>query len=283
MPGSGASAVVVAAPARGPGNWVGASSAAFDDDGGVVIAYRVRTEAQRGSSVVVAYAADGEHVTTVAELDKATFAAESLERSALLRTEAGRWRLYVSCATPRSKHWRIDAVEADTPSGLSRAAAINVWPGDTLTAVKDPVIRRTADGWHAWVCCHPLDLPGQEDRMYTRHATSNDGLSWQWGSVVLAPRVGAWDARGARVTAVLADGRAAYDGRASKEENFAERTGLADSVGADVLAASGDAPVSAVRYLDVLESKAGYRIYYEAPLPDGSHELRTEFVAVSAS
>jgi hypothetical protein len=278
LPGSGTATVVVAAPAQGPGNWVGASSAAFDDAGGVVLAYRVRTEAQRGTTIVVGYAADGERVTTVAELDKAMFATESLERPALVRTESGRWRLYVSCATPNTKHWRIDSVEADTPAGLSLAPAINVWPGDERTAVKDPVIKRSANGWRAWVCCHPLDVPGEEDRMYTRYATSPDGLTWQWGQVALAGRDGAWDARGTRVTAVLADGRAAYDGRASKQENFAERTGLAHPVGENILAADADAPVSAARYLDVLESNAGHRIYYEAPLPDRSHELRTEFV-----
>jgi hypothetical protein len=281
LPGSGTATVVVAAPPQGPGNWVGASSAAFDDAGGVVLAYRVRTEAQRGTTIVVGHAADGERVTTVAELDKASFAAESLERPALVRTKSGRWRLYVSCATPGTKHWRIDAVEADTPAGLSLAPAINVWPGDVRTAVKDPVIRRSANGWRAWVCCHPLDVPGEEDRMYTRYATSPDGLTWEWGPVALAGRVGAWDARGTRLTAVLADGRASYDGRASKEENFAEQTGLAHPIGEDILAADTDEPASATRYLDVLESNAGHRIYYEAPRPDGSHELRTEFVPTS--
>jgi hypothetical protein len=34
-----------------------------------------------------------------------------------------------------------------------------------------------------------------------------------------------------------------------------------------------------VRYLDVLPlPDGGFRIYYEARLPDESHELRTEFV-----
>lgn len=278
LPGSGTTPVVVAAPPPGPGNWVGASSAAFDDAGGVVIAYRVRTESQRGTTIIVGHAADGETVTTVAELDKVMFAAESLERPALVRTESGRWRLYVSCATPGTKHWRIDAVEADTPAGLSLATAITVWPGDERIAPKDPVIKRSANGWRAWVCCHPLDVTGEEDRMYTKYATSPDGLTWQWGPVALAGRIGAWDARGTRVTAVLTDGRAAYDGRASKQENFAERTGTAHPIGENLLAAHADAPASAARYLDVLESDAGHRIYYEAPRPDGSHELRTEFI-----
>jgi hypothetical protein len=79
----------------------------------------------------------------------------------------------------------------------------------------------------------------------------------------------------------LPDGSACYDGRATKEQNFAERTGLARATESGRLAALGDAPVSDVRYVDVLPlGDSHYRLYYEAPLPDGSHELRTEFVAV---
>ena len=75
------------------------------------------------------------------------------------------------------------------------------------------------------------------------------------------------------MTAVLPDGRTSYDGRATKEENFSERTGLADA---------RDTPVADARYLDVLPLPDGsHRIYYEAPLPDGSHELRTELVPPS--
>ncbi len=273
-------AVAVPAPGTGPGNWVGAPSAVQDDDGGFVVAYRLRTADQRGSATVVAHTPDGEHLTTVARLDKDRLGAESLERPALVRTASGRWRLYVSCATPGSKHWRIDVLEADDPTGLADAEARTVFPGDEVTGVKDPVIRSDDHRWEAWICCHPLDVVDDEDRMTTRHATSADGLDWTWGEVSMTGRPGAWDARGARVTAVLPDGSAAYDGRATKEENFSERTGWAfPGTEPGTLVAGGDAPLSDARYLEVVPLAAGgYRLYYEAPLPDGSHELRTQVV-----
>jgi hypothetical protein len=155
-----------------------------------------------------------------------------------------------------------------------------VFPGDEHTGVKDPVIRLAGGRWHGWICCHPLDEPGEEDRMVTRYATSDDGVGWTWHGEALAPRPGRWDARGARLTAVLLDESppiAYYDGRATKEENFEERTGTAVGVGAGAFSADGDAPVSAVRYLDVVPlPDGGYRLFYEAPRPDGAHELRTE-------
>ena len=53
---------------------------------------------------MVARSPDGERLTTVATLDKDRFGAESMERPAVIRTPEGRWRLYVCCATPGSKH-----------------------------------------------------------------------------------------------------------------------------------------------------------------------------------
>jgi hypothetical protein len=271
--------VAAPAPGDGPGHWAGAPSAAREPDGSIAIAYRVRTAARRGGAVVLARPADDERLEPVAELDKDRFGAESLERPALVRLDAG-WRLYLSCATPGSKHWWICALDAPALEGLAAAEPHTVLPGDGNTGVKDPVIRRRDDGWHAWVCCHPLEEPGEEDRMTTAHATSADGLAWTWRGTVLAGRPGSWDARGARVTAVLADGRASYDGRATREENFSERTGLAvPASSAAELVAATDGPVCDARYLDVLPLPGGaHRLYYEAPLPDGSHELRTELI-----
>jgi hypothetical protein len=281
LPGSGRVAVAVPAPGAGRGWWAGSSSAAIDRDGTFVVAYRVRTGERGRGSTVVARSEDGEHLTTVATLDQARFGAQSMERPALVRTDAGRWRLYVCCASPAaSKHWWIDVLEADDPADFGSADARTVFPGDAHTGVKDPLVQRFDGGWQAWICCHPLDEPDEEDRMTTAYATSVDGLEWEWQGVVLAPRPGTWDARGTRVTVVLPDGRAAYDGRATKEENWFERTGLARRTGQPGhLVQAGDASVADVRYLDVLPLPGGgYRIYYEARLPDESDELRTELV-----
>jgi hypothetical protein len=190
LPGMGRAALAVPAPGSGPGHWVGAPSAALDRDGTFVVAYRVRVTDQRGAATVVARSADGQRLTTVAILDKARFGAMSMERPALVRTGAGRWRLYVCSATLESKHWWIDVLEADDPAGLADAEARTVVPGDDRTAVKDPVIRVRDGRWHAWIYCHPLDQPGEEDRMTTAYATSEDGLVWDWHGTALAPGPG---------------------------------------------------------------------------------------------
>lgn len=116
--------------------------------------------------------------------------------------------------------------------------------------------------------------------MTTVYMTSNDGLHWDFVTTALEGRPGHWDSRGTRVTAVLSNGWVTYDGRASEQENFSERTGIARPIGrSGKLLAGGHVPVAEVRYLDVLEMPDGHcRLFYEAPLADGSHELRTEVI-----
>jgi hypothetical protein len=280
LPGMGRAVVAVPAPGAGPGYWAGASCAVADPDGGFVVGYRVRNGHDGIDQTVVARSPDGERFTTVATLDQSRFGAQWMERPALVRTGQGRWRLYVCCGSPESKRWWIEVLEADDPAALATAEARPAFPGDERTGVKDPIVRLVDGRWHAWICCHPLDVPGAEDRMSSAYATSDDGLAWRWRGTVLRGRPGAWDARGARLTTVLPDGRAAYDGRASAEENWFERTGLAVAGGPEgPFTQVEDSPVVDVRYLDVLALPGGgYRIWYEARLPDERHELRTEHI-----
>jgi hypothetical protein len=277
LPGAAPASVVAPAPGRGLQFWTGAPSAAFDDDGAIVLGYRVRNGPDTIDETVVARSADGERYETVFSLGQDHFGAQWTERPALVRFDGG-WRMYVSLATPNTKHWWIGVVTAPTLEGLASAPVETAFAGDRDTAVKDPIVVLREGVWHAWICCHLLDLPGQEDRMNSAYATSIDGLTWDWHGTVLEGRPGQWDSRGARLCTILPDGRAAYDGRASAEENWFERTGLALPAGGRYVS-TGD-PVADVRYLEALALPDGrFRIFYEARLEDETHELRTELCA----
>lgn len=286
------SIVVVEPPGTEPGAWAGAPTAIVADDA-VYLAYRLRRPVGEGRGIanVVARSQDGVVFTTIAEVGKERFGAESLERPAIVRTPQGRWRLYVSAATPGSKHWRVDLLEADTPEGLADAPIRTVLAGDESVGVKDPVLHHDHHGWHLWASVHPLESWDDADRMTTRYATSPDGVAWTWRRTALAGRPGQWDARGVRVSSVVTDGDAvlaAYDGRATAGENWEERTGVArgqrlpdGSFGE--LVADDREPVGSphaphgLRYLSLITlPDARQRLYYEATRADGAHDLRTE-------
>lgn len=289
LPSLDRSRVVVSPPEAAAGYWAGAPSACVV--GGVIyLVYRLRRPVGhgRGYAVVVARSVDGERFETLTVIGKDELSAESLERPALVVTEEERFRLYVSCATPGTKHWRVEALEAADPALFDPATAGVVLPGSELVGVKDPVIIRSGGKWHLWASCHPLADPDEADQMVTDYATSANGLDWTWHGTVLTGRPGHWDARGVRVSAVVQhEGRtfAFYDGRASAAENYEERTGLAVGEGFGMLTQDGTAAVAAsphgacgLRYLCAVPVPgAGWRLYYEATRADGAHELRTEF------
>ena len=278
---------MIAPPAPGLGYWAGAPSAALGDDG-IYLAYRLRRPigAGRGYAIAVARSADGVHFETLTTIGRDEAGAESLERPGLVRDRSGRWRLYLSCATPGTKHWRIELLEAAHPAEFEASRRVVVIPGDARTGVKDPVIRLNGS-WQMWACCHPLADPAETDQMVTDYATSSDGLDWTWHGTALAGRPGCWDARGTRVAAISRSGdtiAAFYDGRASAAENYEERTGIAVGTEPSALTAYGTGPAAqsdhaggGLRYLDVLPLPDGrYRLYYELTRADGAHELRTE-------
>ncbi len=281
-------AETIATPAdRGPGNWVGAASVLVLD-GVHHLAYRNRRPVDdgRGGDVIVARLGGDGSRTELCRIDKASMDAELLERPALVVDGAGRWRLYLSCATAGTRHWRVEMLEASAPDAFMTASRRVVMPGDAHVGVKDPVIICDERGWRAWLCCHPLDDPDATDRMWTEFATSADGIDWTVHGPALQPTPGRWDQRGTRVTAIIERGDevvAFYDGRATAAENWEERTGIATGR-PDHLEVVGDAPVAqapepypALRYAAVVEDGDRTAVYYEIGCEDGSHELRREW------
>jgi hypothetical protein len=283
------SVLAIAPPGTGAGNWVGAPSAIRHGDD-IYLAYRLRRPigAGRGYAVEIARSSDGEHFQVLQTITKEQTDCESLERPVLVSLPNGRWRLYLSCATYETKHWRIEVMEADDPGSFDPADRWTVLPGDATVAVKDPVIMQRDGTWHLWASVHPLTDPGQEDQMVTEYATSPDGLDWSWHGVALGRRPGEWDSRGVRVAAVrftVGGVVAFYDGRATAGENYEERTGLAMGSGPASLSAIGLEPVAesaegarGLRYVSIVDLGDGHeRLYYELTRADGSHELRTEY------
>ena len=289
LPDPASSVVAVLPPEDGPGAWAGGPSAVVDGTD-IVLAYRLRRPLGhgRGYAIALAFARDGVHFEPLGQLSKEELDTESLERPELTLLPNGQWRLYLSCATTGTKHWRVEVADAAHPSEFSAERFEVVLPGDTTKrAVKDPVITRQGELWHMWATVHPLADPAETDQMTTEYATSADGLDWTWHGTALSGRPGYWDARGTRISAVWQDGEsvvAFYDGRASAAENYEERTGIATGNAPVSLAALGADPAAespyagrGLRYLDFIDLPGdGRRLYYEMTRSDGAHELRTE-------
>jgi hypothetical protein len=277
-------------PGDGVGFWAGGPSAVYAD-GVYWLAYRLRrpvTEG-RGFANVVARSTDGVRFETVATVTSAEFDCASLERPALVPLEGGGFRLYVSCSTWHSKHWWVEALEISAAGEVEGRKM--VLPGDeATTAWKDVVVHRDGDVWQMWACRHPLDGGDDEaDRMTTWYATSSDGWEWDFTpDAALVPTEGRWDSRGTRVASVVGVDEgwlAFYDGRASAQENWHERTGYALGAAPDAFVPQGaPTPVGqTARYLSLAELPDGYRLYWEASRVDGAHDLRTAYVPRPAS
>lgn len=295
----------------GGGWWVGAPSV-YWDGATYHLAFRTRRpQPERGGLFQVARSDDGERFEIVTSIRKEDLGTSSIERGALLQTDDGMWRLYLSFVDPADGRWRIDLIEAASPESLdaSRRRPILTAADIGGEGVKDPWICRVGSTWHMIVSFAPTpegdvapdDMHGTRDiyntgtsKSLSGLATSEDGLSWQWQGAIFEPSESGWDTYAARINTVYRhDGAFAglYDGSKSVAENYEERCGLAMSsdlrswnrVSTDGPAAGPNGGPGSVRYAEAVQGSDWVRFYYEYTRPDGSHELRTVRVDAAAS
>jgi hypothetical protein len=298
-------------PGDGPGNWAGAPNALYDHRRQrFYLSYRVRrplTEG-RGYETRVAESADGRSFQDIWVGRKDEFDSSSIERSALVITPHGRYRLYVSYVDRAINRWQIDLLEADSPDAFdTRQRRTVLRPEDADSeGVKDPYVLLIGGVYYMYVPYGPRSavvagsteeqLHGTGNVFTTLHiahptglATSADGINFTWRGDVLRPGTG-WDRQMARLSCVVYQApvfTAFYDGRTGVGDVYEDRTGLATGLTPDRFdVVTRDAPVlfsphgtGALRYLDIVPMDDKLYCYYELCRPDGAHELRGSIVS----
>jgi predicted GH43/DUF377 family glycosyl hydrolase len=298
-----AGTAVIQPQGTGKGWWVGAPSVYWDGRE-YWLAFRTRRpQPERGGLFQVARSSDGEQFEIVCSVRKEDLGTSSIERGALLQTEDGRWRLYLSFVDPEDGRWRIDLLEADDPTSFDASRRTPILSAADINAegIKDPWICKVGSTWYMIVSWAPTPegnvdgkaMHGTRDiyntgtsKSLSGLAMSEDGLTWTWHGAILKPSENGWDSYAARINTVYrADGRfvGLYDGSKSVEENYEERCGVAVSndlrswhrVSVDGPAVGPNGGPGSVRYAEAVQGPGWVRFYYEYTRSDGSHELRT--------
>ncbi|MBI3969969.1 MAG: hypothetical protein HY332_01660 [Chloroflexi bacterium] len=305
---------VVEPVGQGNGYWAGAPGAVYDTERGRFYLYyrlRVPRELGRGIECRIAESADGERFETIWSAKKQEFPTDSMERAALVERPGGGWLLYLSYVDPDTSKWRIDVAKAGHPSEFELGERRKVFTAEDcdVEGVKDPYVAVFGGLYYmlisyatrpaATVAEH--EKHGTADIFNTGKTTSNtglavsgDGITWRWLGDCFSPRpgMGAWDAYAARIGTLVyvpPVWTAFYDGSASVEENYEERTGMAVSfdlrhferITADGPILTSPHASGSLRYMDAIQLRDEVLYYYEYARPDGSHELRLNRVRVT--
>ncbi len=301
---------VIKPPADAPGNWVGACNVVFDEaTSKYYLYYRVRQPRPvRGGKCVIAESSDGFQFETIWEITKEDLDSTSIEKSALIKADNGKWRMYLSYVDPKDQRWRTDVIEADSPSQFDIAKRQKVFTADDLgvEGVKDPYCFTYASKTYLLLSYAPGNPEANPEERAEMHATSDiyntgltksatglavsdDGLNFEWLGDVFAPSESGWDCHAARLGSLLYRPPlfiGFYDGGPTHLENYEEKTGLAVSsdlktwhrVSVDQAAMTSPHGTGSLRYMDPLERPGETRYYYEYARADGAHELRVNVV-----
>jgi hypothetical protein len=289
----------------GKGYWVGAPSATYvEEDQRFYLAYRLRNPREkspsRGFQCEIAESEDGINFQTLAKITSESLPSPSIEKSALVYTEDGMFRLYISYVDPITSRWRIDLLEASHPAEFDSAKRIPVLTAEMLNSlsVKDPCVFRLAGSYYMMASYIPnyervdeAELLKSQDasaiglaQVFTALLKSKDGVHFKYVRDLISPG-SHWDKLSTVGTSLAYTPpwfTIFFDGRRDASESYEGRAGLAvtsdferiwkvDEFAPRFLSPNAS---KSLRYIDVVQLPEKTIFYYEYARQDGSHELR---------
>ncbi|HGE69805.1 TPA: hypothetical protein ENX78_03145 [Candidatus Poribacteria bacterium] len=296
-------------PGNGSGYWIGAPSVIYDNEKGKFYLYyrrRKPRELGRGYECGISESTDGINFKEIWTASKDKFGSISVERAGLVKTQDGKYRLYIGYVAPEDNKWKIDMIEADSPENFNPDTKRLVLAPENcgVEGVKDPYIMIIGGLYYMLVSYAPTPSIGSDNSLHatadvfntgktssnTGLAISGDGINWQWLGDVMSPPKSGWNAYATRATCVVYMPPVFcvfYDGGADVNENYEEKTGLAVtfdlknyhhvSVQSPILVSPYSS--GSLRYMDAIKLDGKIYYYYEYARLDGAHELRMNKVS----
>ena len=296
---------VLEPPGKSSGYWVGAPSVIYDEEvSKFYLYYRLRKPRPvRGGECYIAESKDGIKFTSIWGAKKEDFNSSSVEKSCLIKTIDGKYRLYMSFVGPLDNRWRIEMMEASHPEEFKTDKREEILTASSIQCegVKDPYVLVVGGRYYMIVSYAPTPEKVNEElkkkmhitadvyntgitKSHTGLALSNDGISFKWWGNILSPGE-LWDSYASRISCILylpPVFLAFYDGSSTVEENYEEKTGLAisfnlkdyDKITEETPLLTSSYASGSLRYMDCIIVNEEIYYYYEYTRKDGSHELR---------
>lgn len=296
---------VLEPPESSTGYWVGAPSVLYDNKTSkFYLYYRIRKpRPARGVKCYIAESKDGVKFVPVWDATKEDFPSPSIEKACIVKTPDMKYRLYISYVDPENNQWRIDMMEASSPEKfrVDKRKKILTTSSVKCEGIKDPYLLIVGGKYYMIVSYAPTPDKVSEDlkkkmhitadvyntgitKSHTGLALSYDGVNFKWWGDILSPGKN-WDAYASRISCVVylpPVFTAFYDGSASVNENYEEKTGIAisfDLIHYEKLTLEKPKLTSphasgCLRYMDDVIVGEDIYYYYEYARSDGSHELR---------
>jgi hypothetical protein len=287
------------------GYWAGAPGAFYDaTEKAWYLTYRLRrprgAQPDRGGEARIARSTDLKNWVDIWSVNKNEYQTASIERSALHRGADKVWRYFTSFVNPADGRWCVAMLRGTDAARLYTRNVEIIFTAQPLKleGIKDPWILRHENVYYMFLS---VAVPTSEtteqshaslDIYNTGECISATGLAvshdldhWEWQGVVFRPEVAGWDGYCRRINSVVAvNGNflAFYDGSASHDENYEEKTGMAVSTNLlrwKTLTPAGPAHISphgshSLRYIDAQADGRNTAVFYEYARTDGAHDLR---------